>query len=558
VKAAALSLLLLSGCGEAPTEVFLHIITSDLNVPNDVYAVRFSVREKISESQIETRFNSNLLILCGPKQTQNCYPSEITARLVPGPQRPDDTVVVVVDAFQKNAAPGGEDLKVMSDAATFTFLRHASARLDFILRPICLGTDCASLGLACDVDGQCAPRGLTGLPPPDAGLADLAGPALDGALDQGAEDLGMEDLGESDLATADLQMPDFQMPDMVPPPPLCQTVVVSTLAGNGTPSFAEGSGGLTGMARFNGPTGVAVDSQGTVYVADSSNNRIRKVLADGTTSTLAGNNNATWQDGLGSNASFKDPESVAIVNDSYLYVADTGNRRIRLVTISNGDTTTTAGTGMQGYVDGTLGPGGTTQFDYPLGVAVSGSNVYVSDYLICRIRKVVDVIPTGGTTTLTGNGTCNFADGTGTASGMAEFNGPDGLAVDASGNVYVGEQTNQRIRKIASDGSTTTLAGGSTADFKDGSGGIARFNNPSGVAVDAAGNVYVADQGNNRIRKVAPDGTTTTVAGDGTAGLMDGGGCSAQFKNPTGVAVQGKLLYVAEYGNHAIRTIQLP
>ena len=192
---------------------------------------------------------------------------------------------------------------------------------------------------------------------------------------------------------------------------------------------------------------------------------------------------------------------------------------------------TLAGSGAAGFADGT---GPAAQFSSPEGVAADGSgNLYVTDRINNRIRQIV--VSTGVVTTLAGSGTAGFADGPGPA---AQFNNPQGMAADGSGNLFVADLLNQRIRKIvASTGVVTSLAGNGAAGSSDGTGTAAQFSFPCGVACDASGNVYVADRGNHRIRQVvAATGVVTTLAGTGAGGFADGTAPAAQFNQPTGVA----------------------
>ena len=210
----------------------------------------------------------------------------------------------------------------------------------------------------------------------------------------------------------------------------------------------------------------------------------------------------------------------------------------------SGVVSTLAGS-TQGYTDGT---GTSAQFDYPTGVAVDGAgNVYVADSYNHRIRKIT---ASGVVSTLAGS-TQGYTDGTGTS---AKFAYPSGVAVDGAGNVYVADQYNHRIRKITASGVVSTLAGSSMGNT-DGTGTSAQFSYPTGVAVDGAGNVYVADQYNHRIRKITASGVVSTLAGS-SSGYADGTGTSAKFDYPTGVAVDGAgNVYVADYYNHRIRKI---
>ena len=264
------------------------------------------------------------------------------------------------------------------------------------------------------------------------------------------------------------------------------TATVSTVAGDDTKSFKD---------RFFFPVGVAVDSSDNLYVADTENNRIRKITSAGVGSTLAGS-------GTAEEFEFN-PHGIAVDSSDNLYVADKANNRIRKIT--------SAGVVTTGVVTST--PVGEKQFYHPEGVAVDSSdNVYVADTGNNLIRKITfttsnDVI-TATVSTIAGTGTATAVgvdpDGTGTA---ATFNNPTGVAVDSSDNLYVADYGNNRIRKIAISsagvvGAVSTIAGTGIAGHHDGPGTVTRFNNPTDVAVDSSGNLYVADYGNNRIRKI--------------------------------------------------------
>jgi streptogramin lyase len=241
---------------------------------------------------------------------------------------------------------------------------------------------------------------------------------------------------------------------------------------------------------------VAVDAAGNVYVADTNNYTIRKISPDGFVTTLAGTAGSPGSaDGSGAAVSFNFPAGVAVDAAGNVYVADTDNHTIRKIT-SAGVVTTLAGTALsQGSADGI---GAAARFDYPQGVAVDAGNVYVADRDNYTIRKITSA---GVVTTLAGTaGNQGPTDGTGAA---ARFDYPHGVAVDAAGNVYVADTDNHAIRKISPAGVVTTLAGAaSNRGSADGPGATAGFNSPYGVAVDAAGNVYVADTSNHLIRKI--------------------------------------------------------
>jgi sugar lactone lactonase YvrE len=356
----------------------------------------------------------------------------------------------------------------------------------------------------------------------------------------------------------------------------------TTFAGNSGPGSADGTGPV---AQFHEPSGVAVDSAGNVFVADTWNNTIRKVTSAGVVTTLAGlaqfddNGNPVGGsvEGRGSEARFHCPSGVAVDTTGNVYVADSCNHTIRKVTPS-GVVMTLAGTSsirdqfgdpVGGYADGT---GSTARFWGPSGVALdSTGNVYVTDGGNNTIRKVT---PTGVVTTVAGlaeiedhgNPVGGNSDGTGNA---ARFSAPSGLALDRAGNVYVADTGNHTLRKVTPMGVVTTLAGFSgNPGSKDGLGNAARFNYPNGVAVDSDGNVYVADAGNHTLRKVTPAGLVTTLAGlaaqfdnignllVGGAGSSEGTGSNARFFYPSGVAVDGAgNIYVADSDNNTIRKV---
>ena len=320
---------------------------------------------------------------------------------------------------------------------------------------------------------------------------------------------------------------------------------VSTLAGDGVANYKEGAGTT---AEFNLPFGVAADAAGNVYVTDNANNRIRKINAAGVVSTLAGDGMASYKDAVGTAAQFRAPVGVAFDGAGNMYIADANNKRIRKI-VPDATVSTVAGDGTTGFKDAT---GLDAEFYTPIGVVADGhGNVYVADANNHRVRKIS---PGGAVSTLAGNGTAGYKEGSGTD---AEFNFPTGVAADATGNIYVADNYNHRIRKINPDATVSTLAGDGHPGFKEGAGAAAAFNSPGGVAADAAGNIYVADTYNHRIRKISPAGIVRTLAGNGTGGFKDGTGIATQFNEPTGVAVDAAgNIYVADNGNHRIRKLQ--
>jgi sugar lactone lactonase YvrE len=315
--------------------------------------------------------------------------------------------------------------------------------------------------------------------------------------------------------------------------------VVTTLAGNGMEGYVDGVGTA---AQFFFQFGVTVDANDNVFVADSSNKKIRKITPTGLVSTFAGSSEGST-DGNGISAQFKDPFGIKIDLNGNLYVADIDDHRIRKIT-PTGVVTTLAGS-TEGFAEGT---GSNAQFKSPRGVAVDASgNVYVADSDNHRIRKIN---PAGLVTTFAGSGISGSDDGIGTA---AQFSGPFDVAVDISGNVYVADFGNYKIRKITPTGVVTTVAG-STVGYADGTGTAAQFDGPRGIIVDTNGNIYVTD--NSKIRKITQSGMVTTLAGSTTGGFLDGIGTAAQFRLSGGIAIdKNGNLYVADVFNHSIRKI---
>jgi sugar lactone lactonase YvrE len=319
---------------------------------------------------------------------------------------------------------------------------------------------------------------------------------------------------------------------------------VKTLAGTGVMGSINGK---ATEASFSYMMGLAIDESGNVYVADSHNNLIRKISADGIVTTLAGTGSAGFADGDSAQASFFNPAGVAVDKNGNIYVADTHNSLIRKIS-PGGQVTTIAGI----RPDKTkYGSSESVQFDNPAGIAVDTSgNIYIADWAKDMIRKIS---PAGKITDIAGNGNPGSTDGKDTS---ASFYLPGGIAVDLNGNVYVSDTYNNMIRKISPDGSVKTIAGKKKKGSADGKDTAASFSHPAGIAVDNNGNLYVADVDNNKIRKISPDGVVSTFAGTGIRGSTNGPVTTACFYRPYGVAVdQHGNVYVADYQNNLIRKI---
>lgn len=331
---------------------------------------------------------------------------------------------------------------------------------------------------------------------------------------------------------------------------------ISTVAGNGSPGFS-GDGGPATAAQLNRVQGVAVDSAGNLYIADTGNNRVRKVTPDGIITTVAGDGRCCY---LGDNVPatstpLNSPYAVAVDAAGALYIADTFNDRIRKVG-SGGMIATVAGGAGRGY-SGDGGPATAAQLNWPSGLALDSSgNLYVADSYNYRIR----LLSRDGTIrTVAGTGRNTFSGDAGPAV-ATPLSLPLGVAVDAAGNLYIADSGNSRVRKVDAVGTLRTLAGNGNYRFS-GEGGqatAASLNRPARVVIDVSGSFCISDSGNHRVRKVAPNGVITTIAGRGGNGFSGDGGPATQalLSNPSGLALDSAgNLYIADTGNRRVRRV---
>jgi sugar lactone lactonase YvrE len=310
------------------------------------------------------------------------------------------------------------------------------------------------------------------------------------------------------------------------------------------------SGALDGKgtaATFADPFGIVIDKNGGLIVSDVAGNRVRKITANGDVTTFAGDGKFETINGNGGVASFNALTAIALAPSGDLYAAEFSGNRIRRITPA-ADVTTFLGTNTAGSVDGNAA---TASFTGPIAMTVDGAgNLYLAELNTSLIRKIT---PAGDVETLAGSGGFGYAEGTGSA---ASFYRPYGIAVDAAGDIFVADSENNRIRRVKGR-VVTTFAGSGAPGAADGEALSATFNRPGGLAFDTAGNLYVADTSNSILRKITPQGVVSTVAGQaGVMGSQNGIGSAATFSQPSGVAVAADgTIYVADTLGNRIRKI---
>lgn len=314
-------------------------------------------------------------------------------------------------------------------------------------------------------------------------------------------------------------------------------------AGSGNVGWSNGKGST---AAFSAPYALASNSLGSIFVADQVDNRIRKISPEGEVSTVAGIISSGFEDGRGIEARFDTPSGIAVDQQGYLYISDQNNHSIRKIS-PLGDVITFAGSKNAGAVDGR---GSDARFKSPAGICIDHRGfIYLAD----RGNNLIRVIsPEGIVSTLAGSGKAGFADGKGK---MAKFNGPTGIAVDSLGFIYVADQINNRIRKISPAGDVSTLAGNGEFSIRDGDGNQAAFRYPTALVFDWEENLYVADQLNHSIRKISSTGIVSTIKVNSLTNL-NSEQTASNFKNPSGICFNkdGNIL-LADYHNHNIKEI---
>ena len=341
------------------------------------------------------------------------------------------------------------------------------------------------------------------------------------------------------------------------------TGIITTVAGNGTQGY-RGDGGPATAAELSQPIGLGLDGSGDLFIADWWNNAIREVnLGTGIINTVAGGDalGDSGDGGPATTAEVDKPEGVAVDKSGDLFIADSANNVVREVNAQTDDITTIAGNGTAGY-SGDGGPATAAELSDPSGVVVNGSgDLFIADSANNVVRELN--LKTGIITTIAGNGTQGYRGDGGPAT-AAELSGPDGLALDGSGDLFIADSANNVVREVnAKTGDITTIAGTGTGGYSgdNESATAAEMSDPSSVAVDSAGDVFIADTDNNVIREVnAKTGDITTIAGTGTGGYSgdNESATAAELSTPQGVAVDGSgHLFIADSGYTVIREVNL-
>lgn len=333
--------------------------------------------------------------------------------------------------------------------------------------------------------------------------------------------------------------------------------IISTIAGNGAAAYA-GDGAQATAAKLNNPTGVTFDASNNLYIADYINNRIRKINAAGVITTVVGNGTAGYSgDNIQATAAeLTKPFATVFDIAGNMYISDMYNHRIRKVN-SSGVITTVAGNGSPTY-GGDGGQATAAKIYCPEGMAFDAAgNLYFADQFNHRVRKINTV---GIITTVAGTGNAGYS-GDNIQATASELYFPSGVTFDATGNLYICDYRNNRIRMVNSSGIITTIAGNGTQAYS-GDGGqatTAELYWPTGIAFDATGNLFIADQLNNRIRMKSTSGIITTIAGSGIQSFSGDGGqaTSAELSYPIGVAFDNQScnLYIADYDNNRVRMV---
>lgn len=329
------------------------------------------------------------------------------------------------------------------------------------------------------------------------------------------------------------------------------TGAVTTLAGSGVNGRADGVGTA---ALFSAPRGITTDASGNAYIVDRGNHAIRRVvISTGAVTTFAGGSAPGRADGVGTAATFNNPAGITFDGAGNLFVSETTTNLIRRIVIATATVSTLAGSGTAGSTDGV---GTAASFSFPWGITSDGAGtLYVAEATTNIIRRIV--VATATVTTLAGSVNSGFLDATGTS---AMFSNPSGIFFSA-GSVYVADTGNNRIRRIVvATGVVTSVAGGGSVGgiapgSANGVGFNARFDTPYGISGDSAGNLYVADSGNQRIRQIELATSTVTTLTGSSAGFTDGTGTNAQLSSPFGIAASGNKLYVTDSSNNRIRVV---